>query len=232
MATEGVALRKRQQIANANRMMFLWVAGVSAVVGVAIVASIFLVQKAMFNEKILSEKSKTASTLVKNNKAVSALEDQVRVLNTNDSLKKVMAPGEAQPVQVVLDALPSDANSSAFGASLQKNFLTADGIQLDSLTVDPVQGVEAQDGTTSAPDTSATDSTGDQIIFSFSVSTASGNADALKSLLLKLESSIRPIDLTNVIVEAQGDNLVLTVNGNTYYQPAQSIDLKDKVVKP
>lgn len=232
MAVEGTALRKRQQIANANRMMFMWVAGVSAVVGVAVVISIFLVQKAIFNEKVLAEKSKTASILVKNNKAVAELENQIRVLNTNENLKKVMVPGEVQPVQVVLDALPSDANSSAFGASLQKNFLSADGIELDSLTVDPVQGIEAQDGTTASTTSGTGSTTGDQITFSFSVSTASNNADGLKNLLLKLESSIRPIDLTSVTVEAQGDRLVLQVDGSTFYQPAQSIDLKDKVVKP
>ena len=76
MATEGTALRKRQQIAKANRMMFLWIAGVSVVVGIALVASIFLAQKAFFNEKVLAEKSKTASTLVKNNKVVGVLQDE------------------------------------------------------------------------------------------------------------------------------------------------------------
>lgn len=232
MATEGTALRKRQQIANANRMMFLWVAGVSAVVGIAAVASIFLVQKAMFNEKVLGEKSKTASVLVKNNKAVSELQNQVRVLNTNENLKKVMVPGEAQPVQVVLDALPAEANSSAFGASLQKNFLTADGIQLESLTVDPVQGVEVIGDSSASGDIADGTASGSQITFSFTVSAASGNADGLKNLLLMLERSIRPIDLTNVSVEAQSERLLLKADGVTYYQPARTIDLKDKVIKP
>lgn len=233
MATEGTALRKRQQIASANRMMFLWVAGVSAIVGVAVVASLFLVQKALFNEKVLSEKSKTASTLVKNNKAVGELQDQVRVLNTNSDLKKVMVPGESQPVQVVLDALPADVNSSAFGASLQRNFLTADGLQLVGLTVDPVQGIESQDsveGQGAVPDSTG----GENVItFSFAISTARGNADALKNLLLRLERSIRPIDLTTVTVEAPDDQtLVLRVSGRSFYEPAQSTELKDKVVKP
>jgi hypothetical protein len=232
MAVEGTALRKRQQIANANRMMFLWVAGVSAVVGVAVVASVFLVQKAMFNEKVLSEKSKTATTLVNNNKAVSELQNQIRVLNTNEDLKKVMVPGEAQPIQVVLDALPADANSSAFGASLQKNFLTADGIQLDSLTVNPVYGIEVQDGSGSQPATSDEAELGNMITFSFAVRASASNADGLKDLLLKMERSIRPIVLTNVTVEAQVDQLILRADGHTYYEPAKSIDLKDKVIKP
>jgi hypothetical protein len=234
MVVQGsTALRKRQQIANANRMMFMWVAGVSAVVGIALVASIFLFQKALFNEKVLNEKSKTASTLIKNNKVVDELKNQVRVLNTNTALKSAMAPGESQPIQVVLDALPSEANSSAFGASLQKKFLNADGLQLDALIVNPVLGVESQSNS-SVQNASKTVSsvTQNTITFSFTVSTNVANANALKSLLTNLEHSIRPIDLTSLSVEAQGVRLVLKVAGATYYEPAKTVDLRNKTVKP
>ncbi|HMH70384.1 MAG TPA: hypothetical protein VK502_03210, partial [Candidatus Saccharimonadales bacterium] len=90
MAVQDIAIRKRQQIANANRMMFIWVAAVSAIVGIAIVASLFLLQKAWFNEKVLAEKAQTASTLTDNNKVINNLKDEVRVLNTNEALKSVM----------------------------------------------------------------------------------------------------------------------------------------------
>ena len=236
MAVEGVALRKRQQIAKANRTMFLWVAGVSAVVGIALVASVFLVQKMIFNEKVLSEKAKTASVLEKNNGVVGELQNQIRVLNTNESLKRVMVPGENQPVQVVLDALPAEANSSAFGASLQRNFLTAEGIRLDSLTVDPVAGIEVQSDVAgqeaATPSDALNDGSAGLVTFNFTVSVDSGNANALRDLLLRLERSIRPIDLTSIVIEAQGERLALRVDGRTYYQPAVSTDLKEKVVKP
>ncbi len=235
MATEGTALRKRQQIAKANRMMFLWVAGVSVVIGVAAVVSLFLVQKALFNEKVLAEKSKTASTLVKNNSIVEELQNQIRVLNTNDALKENMVSGEAQPVQVVLDALPANANSSAFGASLQQRFLQADGIQLDSLNVEPVadEEVTVYGGSAQSASASATGNEGEyQVRFNFSVSTRFDNAAALKDLLVRLERSIRPITLTSVTIEARGNSLALKAEGYTHYQPAQTADLKDKVVKP
>ena len=238
MAAEGTALRKRQQIAKANRMMFLWVAGVSAIVGIAAVASLFLVQKALFNEKVLAEKSKTASTLQKNNAVVESLQEQISVLNTNDRLKGNMVSNkaDAQPVQVVLDALPSTANSSAFGASLQQRFLQADGIQIESLTVSPVADVEVSvygDGSQSAGTTLSQSEEGTyQVQFSFSVSTDANNAAALKDLLVRLERSIRPITLTNVIIEAQGSRLSLKAEGHTYYQPSRTVDLRNKVIKP
>lgn len=232
MASQDTALRKRQQIANANRMMFMWVAGVSAIVGIAIVASIFLLQKAWFNEKVLAEKSKTASTLVKNNEVVSELKDQVRVLNTSQALKDVMLEGETQPVQVVLDALPSEANSSALGASLQEKFLTSEGLTLEALSVDPVQGIESQDDE-SVQDASTDTTNAENIIsFNFAVSTPVGNASALKDLLQRLERSIRPITLTSLNVETQGERLVLEVDGHSFYEPAKTVELKTKTVKP
>jgi hypothetical protein len=232
MAVQDVALRKRQQIANANRMMFTWVAIVSAVVGIALVVSLFLLQKAWFNEKVLAEKSKTASTLVHNNEVIGQLKDEVRVLNTNEALKSAMAPGENEPIQVVLDALPSEANSSAFGSSLQEKFLKDPALTIESLNVDPVAGVESQSDS-NVQDASDTTSAGEnQITFRFSVSADANNPSALKSLLQRLERSIRAINITTLTIETQGNRLVLTVDGYAFYEPAKTVELKDKTVKP
>ncbi len=233
MAVQDTAIRKRQQIANANRMMFIWVAAISAIVGIAIVASLFLLQKAWFNEKVLAEKANTASVLTDNNKVIQDLKDQVRVLNTNQALRDSMVPGESQPIQVVLDALPAEANSSALGSSLQEKFLNDPALAIESLNVDPVSGVESASDT-NVQDASAQTSTGqkNQIDFRFSVSSAGNNPNALKNLLQKLERSIRAIDLTTLSIETQGTRLLLTVNGHAFYEPAKTVELKDKTVKP
>lgn len=233
MPAQDTAIRKRQQIANANRMMLIWVAAISALVGIAIVASLFLIQKAWFNEKVLGEKGKTAQTLVDNNKIVNDLKNEVRVLNTNEALKSSMAEGEDQPVQVVLDALPSDANSSAFGSSLQEKFLSDPALTIESLNVDPVAGIESQsDENVQDASTSDTGDGENQINFSFSVSSDVNNANALKDLLSRLERSIRAIDITMMTVETQGNRLVLRVDGRAFYEPAKTVELKDKTVKP
>lgn len=233
MAAQETAIRKRQQIANANRMMFVWVAAVSALVGIAIVASIFLLQKAWFNEKVLAEKSRTASILVGNNSVIDELKDEIRVLNTNQALKDSMAPGEDQPIQVVLDALPDNANSSALGSSLQEKFLNDPAITIESLNVDPVIGIESQDDI-NVQDASVPQAAEgqNQINFHFAVSADGNNPNALKSLLQRLERSIRAIDLTTLSIETQGTRLLLTVDGRAFYEPARTVELKDKTVKP
>ena len=106
MAVQDVALRKRQQIAKANRTMFLWVTAISAIVGVCLVASLFLFQKMMFNEKVLSEKQHTVSVLRNNNAAIEKLKENVKVLNTNQALLDSRAKAEDKQLQVILDALP------------------------------------------------------------------------------------------------------------------------------
>lgn len=230
MGPNDTALRKRTQISKANRTMFIWVAVASALVSFALVTSVFLGQKLIFNEKVLAEKNKTVSTLNQNNKVVSDLETQVQVLDTNTDLASIKANDSDQAIQVILDALPSDANSLALGASLQNKLLAGiDGLTLDSLQVDPVQGIETLSDT-GVQDATATDgSTNNVITFNFSVS---GNQDQLKQVLTNLERSIRTINVVNLQIENQGASQVMTVQGEAYYEPAMNVTLYDKVVKP
>lgn len=223
-------IRKRQQIASANRTMFIWVAMASVIVGAAAVAIVFLSQKAWFNERVLAEKSKTASVLQKNVKTIDALKDQVRLMNTNQALRDAMAPGETQAIQVVLDALPAEANSSALGASLQTKFLNDPKLQIETLRIDPVAGVEST-GDSAVTDASSTAGT-NQVHFSFTVSVASTDVNALKDLLQRLERSVRAIDVTSLTIEGQGNRVAMTVDGNAFYEPAKTVELKDKVIKP
>jgi cell division protein FtsB len=228
MQPNEVAMRKRTQIARANRVMFLWVSAVSVIVGFGLVGSIFLAQKLFFNEKVLAEKDKTVATLKANNANVAELEAQVRVLDTNQALIDSKAKPTDQPIQAILDALPSDANSLALGASLQNKLLAGiNGLTVQSLQVDPVVGVEQLGADATPVDTTST--VGNQITFRFSVS---GTADELKQALTNLERSIRAIDITSLRIESQGTNQVLTIEARAFYEPAIVVELKDKLVKP
>lgn len=234
MKPNDTALRKRTQISKANRTMFIWIAASSALVGFAIVIAIFLGQKLVFNEKILIEKNKTISVLNADNKVVGDLKTQVQVLDTNTDLASVKARDSDQTIQVILDALPSDANSLALGASLQNKLLAGvAGLTIDSLQVDPVVGIESLTSSTGTVISTSKSTSGiaseSQITFRFAVS---GNPDALKQALTNLERSIRTIDITNLQIENQGSTQIMTVQGRAFYEPAKNVALYDKVVKP
>jgi hypothetical protein len=228
MQPNNAAIRKRTQITKANRTMFLWIAAGSVVVGCALVVAFFLAQKLVYNEKVLAEKEKTVAVLNANNAIISELETQVRVLDTNEALKSVRVSEDDQAIQVILDALPSGANSTALGASLQKKLLTGiKGLTLESLQVDPVVGVESLSGTSSEQDASAT-AGANQITFQFAVS---GSQDALKKVLTNLERSIRAIDILTLRIESQGSTQLMSIQARAFYEPAKTIELTDKVVK-
>lgn len=230
MKPNDTALRKRTQISNANRTMFIWVAASSALVSFALVTSFFLSQKLIFNERVLTEKNKTISTLNQNNKVVSELETQVRVLDTNTDLSSVKANSSDQTIQVILDALPSEANSLALGSSLQNKLLAGiQGLQLLTLQVDPVQGIESLTDGATTQTASASGATDNIITFSFSVS---GQQDQLKQVLTNLERSIRTITITSLQIENQQDKQVMTVQAKAFYEPVKNVSLYSKVVKP
>ena len=226
-ADKKVALRKRTMIEKANRTMFVWVACASVVVGVSLVAIIFLVQMTIFNEKVLAEKNRTVATLKQNNKNIPDLEAAVRVLDTNQALIDSKANSDDQAVQVILDALPSDANSLAFGSSLQTKIFNIPGLTIDKMQIDPVQGVELFD--VSSQSVSGSNIAGQgEITFRISVV---GSESALKQALLNIEKSIRTVDITKLKIETQSSSMVMTIEGRGYYEPARTVELKDKVIK-
>lgn len=234
MQTAG--MRKRDRITNANHVMFLWVSGASVVVGFAVVLALFLTQKIYFGEKVLAEKEKTASILQKNIEVVPKLKDNIRVLDTNQGLREARLKDSDRPIQSVLDALPADANSTALGSSLQSKLLSnIPGLTLDTIRVDPVEGIEtAKTIDSGVIDATPVNGMSDEhtISFSLTVSTTANNPEALREVLVRLEKSIRAIDVRSLAITTQSARLVMTVAGKAYYEPAKTIELKDKVVRP
>lgn len=219
-------LRKRQQIEKVGKNMFLWVAAASVIFGVCSVLALSLFERISYKQDVINAKNKTAGTLEDNIDTAEELKKEVRVLNTNQALLDTPRLDNTEPVSVILDALPSTANSSALGASLQQKLLNVDGVAIESLTVDPIAGVED-----SLSDSDSSSSAGDnQITFQFSVKVDVGQVTALQSMLRRLERSIRTIDLTSVVIEKQGDKVTLSAEGVAYYQPAVKVELEKKPV--
>lgn len=230
MKPNDVAIRKRSQISKANRTMFIWIAAASALVGSAVVVSIFLSQKVFFNEKVLIEKQNTVSALEYNNSVAGQLKDEIRILDTNQALISSKANESDQAIQVILDALPSEGNSLALGASLQNRLLAGiPGLtSIESLQVDPIVGVETLTDDETTVD--ATETGGqNEITFSFTVK---GNQAAIKTVLQNLERSIRLISVSSIRIETEQGAQVMTVQAKAFYEPAKNLELTKKEVKP
>jgi hypothetical protein len=229
MKPNDIAIRKRSQIAKANKTMFIWIAVASALVGSALVVSFFLAQKVIFNEQVLALKQTTISNLNNNNEVAPELVSKVQVLDTNQALISSKANEDDQAVQVILDSLPSDGNSLALGASLQNKLLAGVPglISVESLQVDPILGLESL-----ATDTTIDASAGEavnEITFRLVIK---GNQDALKTVLQNFERSIRLITIISLQTEAQSDGQLMTITAKAYYEPAKTIELRTEVKNP
>ncbi len=216
-----MAVRKRQQIAKANRTMFSSVAIASVVVGFAVVLILFLAQKIIFTQSVIDAQNNTVSVLKDNIAAVDKLKDNVRVLNTNTSLREAALNDDDPAIQTVLDALPSDRNSTAMASSLQMKLLSGvKGVVIQSLRVD------------SSDDTESSSGNGNAITFSFTISASQGNYKGLEDVLSQIERSIRPFNILSMSVESQGKDLVLSATGEGYYEPAVTVGVHNKVMRP
>lgn len=215
------ALRKRQLIQDSARKMFAWVAGASVLIGFALVTSWFLFQQITYKEKVLAAKSVTLKTLKDNNKVAPELIKDVRVLETNDALNSIKANQGENAIQVVLDALPSENNPFALGASIQ-NVLIKDvtGLKLESLSMDQ--------SATGSLKLKSPNSEAKMISFSMSVSAVDPNT--IKDFIKRLESSIRTINIDSLKFEQSSVRMIATIRAHAYYVPAKTIQLNDKVV--
>ena len=214
--------------------MFLWIIAASLIVGASVVVAIFFGRNLIYNEKVLFAKNETLNILRDNNEAVPELENAVRVLDTNDALASIKANPTDQNIQVILDALPADANSLALGASLQSKLLKdIGGLKLTSLQVTPVAGIESLDESAEVvaeePVEGEETLAGSEINFQFSVT---GSQDELKQVLVNLQRSLRLIDVRTLTIASGDDSgLTLTVEGRAFYVPAKSIEMTDKEIE-
>lgn len=223
MADDGKqpALRKRQQIENAGRNMFLWVALAAALVGTAGVVGVSLFQRMVFNQAVINEKNNTVSVLKNNNEIVEDLKNNVRVLNTNAQLRETPRSEGAEPLTVVLDALPSSANADALGTSLQEKLFDVGGVTIENLS--PL----------TADDVATTDETGPTvgtIKYQFTVTTSPSNINALKQVLRNFERSIRAINVKNLKIEQQNNRVSMSGELEAYYLPEAKVELQKKEV--
>jgi hypothetical protein len=235
MAQE-VAIKKVQAISKAGRNMFIAVALASVVVGFSIVGSIFLIQKMMFNAKVIGEKQKTSDILHKNNEAIGKLASEVKILESNSNLQSVTTNSDSNALRTIPDALPSVNNPISLGSSVMVKLLKVEGTDIESFRLDSTSTASVEEEVTeeTAETAEGAESTVmvqnlHEIGFKFEVS---GDADSILKVIQNLERSIRQIDITvmEITYNAAG-TLTLTASARAYYVSAPSIELGEKEVK-
>lgn len=218
-------IKKRQQISGTRKQVFIWVAAASAAVVICIIVGINLIQRIKYQTKVNGELGKTAETLKNSANSIDELISNVNNLRTNRQLTLTNLKSDDSTVfQVVIDALPTEADAVDFGASLQNEILSRSGVVIDSLSVD---GPSTSTGSTSgsSTSTSTTNTTASAIAFptaqpiSFNISVV-GSYDNIQETLENIQRTIRPITIDSIRLEGTDDSLTADVRATTYYSPS------------
>lgn len=217
-------VRKQSLINQTKKTVFIWVIGASSVVGAAVVVMLILVQLLIYNEKVLAEKAKSNQAIEKSITQAKELRGSIATLNQDEQLRMVRSSDEAQALQSVLDALPSEANRLAMGASLQEKLLKdVERVTVEAVTLSDEGSVEGSEG----EESTSTAEAGNQ---PFTV-TLTGTAEDLRVALERLERSIRAVDVTILTGTTANDMLTLQVTGSMSYLPSLKIEENQKKVK-
>lgn len=224
--TKMTGFRKRQQLVKTNKNIFAWVAGAAVIVTVCGVFIQFLVQQLIFNQQIITEKTKAQSIVIANKSNATELKKKIDELVADSNLAKVKtnqsADAQSSNLQVILDALPTTNDGATFANSLAKVVLPRSGVTIESITVD-------NDVATSAAAATGSNVSAQSLNFSLSIK---GSYDQIEQALSDFVKVIRPINVTNITLQGEGSNLTAIVAGVTYSVPAATVNLESKTLKP
>ena len=218
-------IKKRQQISGTRKQVFIWVAAASAAVVICIIVGINLIQRISYQTKVNGELGKTAETLKSSTNSIDELISNVNNLRTNRQLTLTNLKSDDSTVfQVVIDALPTEADAVDFGASLQNEILSRSGVVIDSISVDGPSS--SSSSASSSSSSSSSSSTGSSSIafpvaqpMTFSVSVI-GSYSNIRETLKDIQRTIRPVVIDSILLEGTDDRLTATIKATTYYSPS------------
>lgn len=218
-------VRKRQQIENTNKNIFVWVAVASVIVSFCVIALQFLGKEFLFNQKVINAKSETNQTLVDNLDTAKELKANVDALISNSDLNAVKKSdkedAQTSNLNVILDALPVNGDTTSLADSLQTVVLPLSGVTISELSTSVDQGALDEipaDGNVPIP-------------LPFSAGVNGNYADA-KEALADIARVIRPIHPTSLEINAADNTLQMTISGVTYYLPGRTVNVTTETMQP
>ena len=226
-------VKKRKQISDACKQVFMWVALGSAVVVSCLMVAWNFVQRIQYQSKVNAEIAKADKQLKTDVANVDELQKSVDALKTNKLLNKSNLKADDSTVfQVVIDALPTKDDRTTLGASLQDKILAGSGVTIDQIQVmDDVTDASASTDATASTSTDANSiyPTAQPITFRLSLK---GSYVAIQRAMSNIETTIRPIIINKVAIEGTDSGLQATIDATTYYSPNVSFKTSEKEVKP
>ena len=220
------ALTKRVAISKSNTQIVIVVSIASFVTIFCLVAAKTMWSQNSYQARVVSADKVAHQQLVNNINAYNNLTSSYETFvssSTNVIGGQSSGSGDkdGNNAKIVLDALPPAYDFPAVTSSIEK-ILTGSGLKVTSIS--GLDDELNQQSNTSSPNPVSV-----SIPFSFTISNASYQAVGL--LINELQQSIRPIQIDSVSVTGGSNDITLTVNAHTYYQPSKTLSITKKEIK-
>lgn len=216
---------KRVQIDKSQSTMLIAAAVAGFFLAFAFVGGKALVDQIRYQNKVISAKKEAVAQLRSNVQATSSLMNSYKAfVSTSQNViggnPHGNGPQDGDNAKIILDALPSKYDFPALATSLDK-LITSQNMNIDSITGsdDEVAQIEKQSSPTPEP-----------VSMPFTVS-ASGSYQASQGLIDVFNRSIRPFQVQKLKIAGSQSSMNITVEAQTYYQPAKNFNITKKVVK-
>src|SRR3989344_9145986 len=208
---------KRLQIDKANATVVVVTAISSFVIVFSLVASKALLSQRSYQSRVINKKEQARDQLKKNIEAKDKLISRYKAfINTSPNLlggdpDSTLSDRDGNNAQIVLEALPASYDFPSVANSLDK-LLTQN---VSGLTVQNINGTDDELNQRNLK----TSSGSQPVPIPFDI-TVSGHYSAIMELVRVFESSIRPINISEIHLSGSDTSLTADVRAQTYYQPA------------
>lgn len=217
---------KRLAIDKANASVIVAVSIAVFVVIFSLVAGKALMDQRAYQAKVIGKKKIALKQTKKNLQEVEKLnkayeEFSSATTNVLGANPKGNGPKDGENPRIILDALPSKYDFPALATSLQK-LLKDNQYKIESIVGQDDELAQSKNQGAVSPK---------YIDMPFQVSVTSSGS-ATKPLLQLFERSIRPIQIQKInITGNSGQQLKITIDAKTFYQPEKKFDASTEVVK-
>jgi hypothetical protein len=216
---------KRLMIDKANARVVTYV-GVAAFIFVfSLVATKTLVGQAAYQNKVIKVKRTAVTQLRADVAATSQLKAAYQAFNSTPQNvlggnPTGIGPQDGKNSKIVLDALPSSYDFPGLTTSLE-SLLGGQKVKISSITGTDDEIAQSSNQTSSSPT---------PVPIPFSTLTEGSYAD-VQNVIKAYERSVRPFQIQTLDLAGNASKLTLTISAQTYYQPAKSLNIKQRVVK-
>lgn len=216
---------KKENIDKTNSFIIGTVAVTCFIVIFSIVAGRALLIQRAYQARVIAKKEIARDTLRANEEAVVQLKNQYQVFVTNPTnviggAAQGSGDRDGDNAKIILDALPSKYDFPALATSIEK-ITQGKGFEFGGMVGkdDELAQITNSESIKPVP-----------IAIPFDVQAKFNSIADINKMLDIFQSSIRPIRITNISLQAT-QGAAMSVKAETYYQPTKKLGVTEEVVK-